>query len=75
VTAISDRAVGAAIAAPAPWMARAASSHAWSVANPPSSDAPAKTRMPVMKIRRRPSRSPDLPPSSSPPNGPWFLFP
>ena len=69
VTAISDSAVGAANAPPTPWMARAVSSHAWLVANPPSREASVNTRMPAMKTRRRPSRSPDLPPSSSsPPN-------
>ena len=69
VTAISDSAVGAAIAAPAPCTARAVSSHAWPVANPPSSEASEKTSRPAMKIRRRSSRSPDRPPSSSsPPN-------
>ena len=69
VTAISDSAVGAANAAPMPWMTRAPSSHAWSVANPPTSEASVNSKMPAMKTRRRPSRSPDLPPSSSsPPN-------
>ncbi len=68
VTAISDSAVGAASAPPTPCRARAPSSQAWSVANPPSSEASEKIKMPAMKIRRRPSRSPDLPPrSSSPP--------
>ena len=69
VTAISDSAVGAANAPPMPCTTRAVSSHAWPVANPPSSEASVNSKMPKMKIRRRPSRSPDLPPSSSsPPN-------
>ena len=51
----------------APWMTRAPSSHAWPVANPPSSEASVNSKMPAMKTRRRPSRSPDLPPSSSNP--------
>ena len=69
VTAISDSAVGAANAPPMPCTTRAVSSHASLVANPPSSEASEKSRIPAMKIRRRPSRSPDRPPSSnSPPN-------
>jgi hypothetical protein len=69
VTAISASAVGAAIAAPAPWTARAASSQAWPVASPPSSEASTKISSPAMKTRRRSSRSPARPPSSSsPPN-------
>jgi hypothetical protein len=67
VTATSDSAVGAAIAAPAPWTARAVISHVWSVANPPSSEASENTSSPAIKIRRRSSRSPDRPPSSSSP--------
>ena len=69
VTAISDSAVGAANAPPTPCRTRAVSSHSWLVANPPSSEATENSKMPKMKTRRRPSRSPDLPPSrSSPPN-------
>ena len=69
VTAISDSAVGAAIAAPAPCTARAVISQAWSVARPPASEASTKTSSPAMKTRRRSSRSPARPPSSSsPPN-------
>ena len=67
VTAISDSAVGAANAPPTPCRTRAVSSHSWLVANPPSSEATENSRMPAMKTRRRPSRSPDLPPSSSSP--------
>ena len=48
-------------------MTRAPSSQAWPVANPPSSEATENSKMPKMKIRRRPSRSPDRPPSSSRP--------
>ena len=46
VTAISDSAVGAAIAAPAPCTARAAISQAWSVASPPSSEASDEDQQP-----------------------------
>ncbi len=67
VTAISDSEVGAANAPPTPWKTRAVSSQAWVVANPPTSEAPVNSRMPKMKMRRRPSRSPDRPPSSSSP--------
>ena len=67
VTAISDSEVGAANAPPMPWTTRAMSSQAWSVAKPPASEASANSAMPTMKIRRRPSRSPDRPPSSSSP--------
>ena len=68
VVLISDSAVGATIAPPTPCRARAASSQAWVVANPPSSDASENTMMPAMKTLRRPRRSPARPPSrSSPP--------
>src|SRR5215469_10151926 len=49
VTAISDSEAGAASAPPMPWMARAVSSHAWSVASPPASEASANSAMPAMK--------------------------
>ena len=39
VVVTRDSAVGATIAAPTPWIARAPSSQAWLVANPPSSEA------------------------------------
>jgi hypothetical protein len=69
VTAISDSEVGAANAPPMPCRTRADSSHAWLVASPPRSEAMVNSAMPKMKIRRRPSRSPERPPSSSsPPN-------
>ena len=54
VIAISDSAVGAANAPPTPCKTRAPSSQAWVVANPPSSEASENSRMPKMKIRRRP---------------------
>ena len=67
VVAISASAVGATIAPPAPCTARAVSSHACEVANPPTSDAAENSSSPMMNIRRRPSRSPARPPSSSRP--------
>ena len=66
---IRDSAVGATIAPPTPCSARAASSHAWVVANPPSSEATENKMIPAMNTRRRPRMSPARPPSSSnPPN-------
>ena len=56
VTAISDSAVGAANAPPTPCAARAASSQAWLVANPPSREASENSTMPAMKTRRRPEQ-------------------
>jgi hypothetical protein len=50
-----------------PWITRAVISHSWLVAKPPASEAPANSRTPKMKMRRRPRRSPDRPPSSSRP--------
>ena len=50
----SARAAGEAIAAPRPWKARADSSMASFWANPPMSEATAKTSTPTMKISRRP---------------------
>ena len=44
-----------------------ATSEAWLVANPPSREARENSTMPAMNIRRRPSRSPARPPSSSRP--------
>jgi hypothetical protein len=61
---INDSAVGAAMAAPTPWRARAASSRPDVVARPPRKEARVKTRMPAMKVRRRPRMSPARPPSS-----------
>src|SRR4051794_24170188 len=54
VSPMSDKAVGAAIAAPHPWTARAATSHAEVVARPPASDAAAKRSRPKTNMRRRP---------------------
>ncbi len=69
VVTMSASAAGATIAPPAPCTARAASSHVWEVANPPAREAAEKSSRPVTNIRRRPSRSPARPPSSSsPPN-------
>ena len=64
VVVTSDSAVGATMAAPTPCSARAPSSHAWVVANPPSSEATANRTMPAMNTRRRPRMSPARPPSS-----------
>ncbi len=69
LAAIRASTAGEAIAPPAPWMARAASSHAAEVARPPASDAAVNSVMPAMNTRRRPRISPARPPSSSrPPN-------
>jgi hypothetical protein len=59
VTEISDRAAGAAMAAPIPWAAREAISHHERVANPPASEARLNTRIPRMNMRRRPKMSPE----------------
>ena len=64
---ISDSAVGATIAPPTPCRARAASSQACVVANPPSSEATENRMIPAMNTRRRPRMSPARPPSSSSP--------
>ena len=64
-----ERAAGEMIAAPSPWIDRAAISQPSEVANPPASDAVENTARPMMKRRRRPSRSAMRPPSSrKPPN-------
>ena len=67
MVATSASAVGAIIAAPMPWTARADSSQAWEVAKPPASEAAENSTSPAMNTRRRPSRSPARPPSSSSP--------
>ena len=67
VVVTRDSAVGAMIAPPTPWTARAASSHACVVAKPPSSEASENKMIPAMKTRRRPRISPARPPSSSRP--------
>ncbi len=48
VVAISASAAAAIVAAPAPCTARAVSSHAWEVANPPASDAAENSSSPPM---------------------------
>ena len=64
-----DSAAGATIAAPAPWMTRAAISSAESWARPPARLASANAMSPITNIRRRPSRSAARPPRMSrPPN-------
>src|SRR6266446_4242439 len=69
VSAISESAVGATTAAPAPCTTRAMISHVELVASPPAKEPAANSRMPPTNIRRRPNRSPARPPSSSrPPN-------
>ena len=67
VVVTSDRAVGATTAAPTPCRARAPSSHASAVANPPSSEATENRMSPAMNTRLRPRMSPARPPSSSRP--------
>ena len=67
VVVTRDSAVGATTAAPMPCNARAASSHSWVVASPPSSEASENTVTPAMNTRRRPRMSPARPPSSSSP--------
>jgi len=51
---MSASAVGEAMAPPTPWATRAATNQAWSVANPPSSEAEVKTTTPTVNMRRRP---------------------
>src|SRR5260370_28661654 len=69
VSAISESAVGATTAAPAPCTTRAMISHVELVASPPAKEPAANSRTPPTNIRRRPNRSPARPPSSSrPPN-------
>ena len=67
VVVTRDSAVGATMAPPTPWMARAASSQACVVAKPPSSEASENRMIPAMNTRRRPRMSPARPPSSSSP--------
>jgi hypothetical protein len=67
VVVARDSAVGATTAAPMPCNARAARSHSWVVASPPSSEASENTAIPATKTRRRPRMSPARPPSSSSP--------
>jgi hypothetical protein len=67
VVVTRDSAAGATMAPPTPWIARAASSQAWLVANPPNREAAANRMMPAMNTLRRPRMSPTRPPSSSSP--------
>ena len=62
-----ESAAGEMIAAPRPCAARAAMSWPSVLANPAASEATAITPSPIMKMRRRPSRSASLPPSSRKP--------
>ena len=69
VVVSSASVAGAAMAAPTPCAARAASSQVSDWASPPISDAPVNRTSPATNTRRRPSRSPArAPSSSSPPN-------
>jgi hypothetical protein len=69
IARISASAAGAIIAAPRPSTVRAAISIPVDLAKPQASDAAVNTPAPVIRIRRRPSRSADRPPSSrNPPN-------
>ncbi len=65
VTLSSESAAGASSAANSPWATRAATSISKLPAAPPTTDAAAKPIRPVMKVVRRPNRSPSRPPSSS----------
>jgi len=67
VVASSASVLGAASAAPRPWATRAATSVAGESAKPPASEATVKSATPAISSRRRPSRSPARPPSSSSP--------
>src|SRR4051794_29920430 len=70
-----DRAAGERSAAPRPCTARAAISQLSDCAKPPSKDASANRTRPLMKTRRRPSRSAMRPPSSrKPPKVSTYAF-
>jgi hypothetical protein len=60
-----DSAAGDSIAAPSPWLARAANSPPPLVATAEASDESMNTARPEKKMRRRPSRSAARPPSRS----------
>ena len=62
-----DSAVGVMIAAAAPCTARAVSSAVLEPASPAPSEASANRPLPIMNMRRRPSRSAARPPSNSSP--------
>ncbi len=61
------RTLGAAIAAPTPWTARAATSWPGVWASPPTIEARVKRVRPISKSRSRPRTSPRRPPRSSRP--------
>ena len=65
VVAIRASAVGAASAPPAPCTARAVEQPPFGVREPAENEPMTKSRMPAMKMRRRPKMSPRRPPSSS----------
>ena len=62
-----ESAAGAMMAPPTPCNARAATSTTWEPASPHESEANVKRASPNMKTRRRPNRSPALPPRSRKP--------
>ncbi len=66
-SAVSPNAAGAAMASAAPWAKRLATSIPEVTAAPLSAEATAKTLMPMMNIRLRPTRSASRPPSRSRP--------
>jgi hypothetical protein len=69
IARISDSAAGAISAAPSPSAARAATSAPAEADSPQASEAAVNTAAPMIRIRRRPSRSASRPPSSkNPPN-------
>ena len=63
VVVMIESVAGEMIAAPSPCTARAAISTPIESARPQASDATAKSAMPIMNMRRRPSRSAARPPS------------
>ncbi len=75
VVVMIESAAGETIAAPRPWIARAAISHASDRASPPPSEANENTTRPIMNMRLRPSRSASRPPSSrNPPKVSVYAF-
>ena len=60
-----ESAAGASKAPKAPWRARAPKRRAWVEAMPPSAEAPAKPKRPMMKIFLRPTKSAIRPPRSN----------
>ena len=67
VVMMIESAAGAMTAPPIPCKARAATSNPWEPAIPQSSEANVKRARPAANTRRRPNRSPALPPSSRKP--------